>query len=70
MFDWVLNMPLVQYAYKNTGHFFKNGTKTQNSKSLFQQILIVHKTFTVGIKTKNLPRRTRFGLWLFYKGVL
>ena len=37
---------------------------------LFQQIFIVYKTFTVGIKTKNLPRTTRFGLWLFYKGVL
>ena len=42
----------------------------QNCKSLFQQIIIVYKTFTVGIKTENLPRTTRFGWWLFYKGVL
>ena len=43
---------------------------TQNCKSLFQQIFIVYKTFTVGIKIKNLPITTRFGLWSFYKGVL
>ena len=24
-----------------------------------------YKTFTVGIKSKNLPRTTRFGLWYF-----
>ena len=42
----------------------------KHKKSLFQQILIVYKTFAMGIKTKNLPRTTRFGLWLFYKGVL
>ena len=41
----------------------------QNCKSLFQQIFIVYKTFTVRIKTKNLPRMTRFGLWSFHKGV-
>ena len=41
---------------------------TWNCKSLFHQIFIVHKTFTVGIKTKNLPRTTRFYLWLFCKG--
>ena len=41
----------------------------QNCKSLFLQIF-VHKTFTVEIITKNLPRETRFGLRLFYKGVL
>ena len=28
------------------------------------------KTFPMGIKTKNLPRATRFGLWLFNKGFL
>ena len=43
---------------------------TRNYKSLCQQIFIVYKTFTVAIKTKNLPRTTRFGLWSFYKGVL
>ena len=37
---------------------------------LFQQVFVVCKTFLVGIKTKNLPRMTRFGLWLFYKSVL
>ena len=42
----------------------------QKCKSLFQQIFIVYKRFTVGIKTKNLPITTRFGLWSFYKGVL
>ena len=26
-----------------------------------------YKTFTVGIKSKNLPRTTRFGLWCFIK---
>ena len=26
------------------------------------------KTFPMGIKTKHLPRATRFGLWLFNKG--
>ena len=41
---------------------------TQNSKSLFLQTF-VYKTFTVGIKTKNLPRTTKFGLWSFYKGI-
>ena len=41
-----------------------------NGKSLFQQIFIVCKRFTVGIKTKNLPKTTRFCLWLFYKDVL
>ena len=42
--------------------------KHANLQILFQQIFIVSKTFTVRIKTKNLPRATRFGL--FYKGVL
>ena len=42
----------------------------QNCKSLFQQIFIVYKTFTVGIKTENLPRTTRFGLRSFYRGDL
>ena len=37
--------------------------------SLFQQIFIFYKTFTVGIKV-NRFRTTRFCLWLFYKGVL
>ena len=32
--------------------------------------MFVYKTFTVGIKTKNLPRVTTFGFWLFYKVVL
>ena len=40
------------------------------NRSLFQQIFIVYKPFTVGIRTKNLPSTTRFGLWLFYKGIL
>ena len=31
---------------------------------------IVDKIFTVIVKTKNLSRTTRFGLWLFYKDVL
>ena len=38
--------------------------------SVFQQILIVYKTFTLRIETKNLPRMTRFVLWSSYKGVL
>ena len=42
---------------------------TWNCKSLFQRLFIVYKTFTVGIKTKNLPWMTRFGLWSFYTGV-
>ena len=42
----------------------------RSCKSLFQQIFIVYKTFTVRIKTKNLPKMTRFGLWSFDKGVL
>ena len=42
----------------------------RNGKSLFQQIFIVYKRLTVGLKTKNLPRMTRFCLWSFYKGVL
>ena len=29
-----------------------------------------YKTSTVGMKTKNLPRATRFGWWSFYKGAL
>ena len=33
------------------------------------QIFIVYKTFIEGIKAKNLPRTSRFGLWSFYKGV-
>ena len=33
---------------------------------LFQQTFIC-KTFAVGIKTKNLPRTSRFGLWSFYQ---
>ena len=41
---------------------------TQNCKSLFQQIF-VSKTFTVGTKTKNLSRTTRFGLWSSYTGL-
>ena len=45
-------------------------TYIKNCKSLFQQIFIVYKTFTLGIKTKNLSRTTRFCLWSFYKGVL
>ena len=40
----------------------------QHCKSSFQW-LVVYKTFIVVIKTKNLPRTTRFGLWLFYKQV-
>ena len=42
----------------------------QICKSLFQQIFIVYKVFTVRIKTKNLLKNARFGLWLFCKGVL
>ena len=41
----------------------------RNCKSLFQQIVIVYKTFTVRIKTKNLLTTTRFCLWSFYKTV-
>ena len=44
--------------------------KHANCKSLFQQILIVYKTFTMGIKTKNLPGTARFGSWPLYKGAL
>ena len=43
--------------------------KTWNCKSWFQQIFIAYKPFTVGIKTNNFPRTTKFGLW-FHKGVL
>ena len=39
-------------------------------QTLFQKIFIAYKTFTVGIKAQNLPRTTRFGYWLLYKGVL
>ena len=39
----------------------------QKSEYLFQQIFIVYKTFTMGMKTKNLPRTTIFCLWSFYK---
>ena len=42
----------------------------QNCKSLFHHIVIAYKTFTVALKTKNLPRITGFCLWSFYKGVL
>ena len=42
----------------------------QSCKSVLKQTFIVYKTFTVGIKTKNLPRMTRFCLWLFNKGGL
>ena len=41
----------------------------RNCKSLFQQIFIVYKTFTVGIKIKNLPGTIRSCLWLLYKDV-
>ena len=47
-----------------------NGSITCKITNLFQQIFIAYKTFTVGIKTKNMPRMMRFGLQLFYKGVL
>ena len=40
---------------------------TWNCKSLFQQVFIVFKTFSRGIKAKNLPRTTRFCLWSFMK---
>ena len=39
-------------------------------KHAILQIFIVYKTFTVGTKIKNLARATRFGMWLFYKGLL
>ena len=39
-------------------------------KTLIPAIFTADKTFTVGIRTKNMPRATRFYLWLFYKGVL
>ena len=32
----------------------------RNCKSLFQQIFVVYKIFTMGIKTKNLPRTRDF----------
>ena len=57
--------------YIRTFLIFKNAKKnTWNCKSLFQKIFIVCKRFTVGLKTKNLSRTTRFCLWWFYKGVL
>ena len=56
--------------------FFASGSlfvfeneNVRNCKSLFQQIF-VYQTFTAGIKTENLSRKTRLGLWLFYKGFL
>ena len=40
----------------------------QNCESLFQQILIVYKTFTVGLKTKDLQKsRTDLGCGNFIK---
>ena len=40
----------------------------QNCESLFQQILIVYKTFTVGLKTKDLQKsRTDLGCGHFIK---
>ena len=44
--------------------------KHEKLQIFIQQIFIVYKTFTATIKTKNIPRTTRFGLWSFYKGVL
>ena len=38
--------------------------------SLYSSKFLVCKTFTMGIKTKNLSRMTRLCLWSFYKGVL
>ena len=32
--------------------------------------MFIQANITVGAKTKNLPRRTTFALWLFYKDVL
>ena len=61
----------VQSQYQlRTFLIFKNDFKMRNFKSFFQQIFIVYKTFTVGIKTKNPPRTTRFCLWLLYRGAL
>ena len=31
-------------------------------------MFIVYKTFTTRIKTKNLFKKARFGLWFFYNG--
>ena len=44
------NFKLQELSPKNT--------KLQN---LLHQIFIVYNTFTVGMKTNNLPRTTRFG---------
>ena len=35
----------------------------RNCKSLYRKMFIVYKPFIVGIKTNNLPRTTRFGLF-------
>ena len=48
-----------QYKYGCYQEWHQN---TQNCTSLFWQIFTVYKIFTMGIKTKNLPRTTRFGL--------
>ena len=64
----VLNMFKIK---SNQEHFQSSRMAEKHTKFqiLFQQIF-VYKTFTVRIKTKNLSRMTRFGLWSFYEDVL
>ena len=57
-------VPLFYFAI-----FVFENENVRNCKSLFQQIF-VYQTFTAGIKTENLSRKTRLGLRLFYKGFL
>ena len=52
------------------GMFLQNVTNTREITNLYSSKSFFYKIFTVGTKTKNLSRATRFGLWSFYKGVL
>ena len=58
-------------ALFNIGMFLQNGTKSREIINLYssKSFLFIVQTFAVGVKTKNLQRATRFGLWSFYKGV-
>ena len=66
----IFDLPASSKVTKNIFNLQEWHQNTRNCKSLFHQICIVDKIFTVRVKTKNLSRTTRFGLWLFYKDVL
>ena len=68
----LLNIGMFKIKIKNIINYQEPHQKMQNCTSLFQQIFTVYKIFPVGIKTKNLPRKTRFGLCfikVFYKTI-